>query len=521
MTSLLIRHFSSGIKRFSSGILLSRLSGFGRDLAMAYAFGDQPAVASFMIAFRFSHLLRRFFGEGSLQSVFIPHFEELRIQGEAQAILFFQRLKVWLMLMLLVLILIIKGGITCCLSYFSFSDSISEILKLTNSLLFSLFFISLYGLNLAFLQCYHLFFLPNIAPIFCNLAWIIGALTLKHEPIHKAMFCLVKWIVFGFFLQYFLTCLPLIKIGSFRIKKIFILRKDKMLKKPFKAFALGGLGVGATQINSFFDALFASLAHPCGPIYLWYAIRFYQLLLALFGMAIVSTMTPLLSRVIKQENASEKLKIFNFGFKQIVTIMLLCTFFVFAFGHLIINYTLGGSLVSLYGKEQISRCFLAYSLSLTPATLTFFFSSICYAEDDFKTPVRFAFLTVIFNIILNSFFIFVCNLGSLSTALATSLGSLFNGYLLYRFLKQKGWKHAYSFQKFIVVFLGGFLAFCVVFSMDLFFVKQEIFSSFSPFIMNSIRLSLEGLSFLGTLAFFSKISNNYDIKTAFRLLLGK
>ncbi len=56
------------MKRFFSGTLLSRLSGLGRDLAMAFAFGDHPSVAAFMVAFRFSNLLRRLLGEGPVLS---------------------------------------------------------------------------------------------------------------------------------------------------------------------------------------------------------------------------------------------------------------------------------------------------------------------------------------------------------------------------------------------------------------------------------------------------------------------
>ncbi|MEM8727583.1 MAG: lipid II flippase MurJ [Chlamydiota bacterium] len=66
------KYFGSGLRRFFSGMILSRISGLGRDLSMAYAFGDHPMVAAFIVAFRFATVLRRFFGEGPLQSAFIP-----------------------------------------------------------------------------------------------------------------------------------------------------------------------------------------------------------------------------------------------------------------------------------------------------------------------------------------------------------------------------------------------------------------------------------------------------------------
>lgn len=77
------------VKRFFSGVMLSRISGLGRDLSMAFAFGDHPSVAAFMIAFRLSNLLRRLVAEGPFQSTFIPYFEQLRVQNNSKAVFFF------------------------------------------------------------------------------------------------------------------------------------------------------------------------------------------------------------------------------------------------------------------------------------------------------------------------------------------------------------------------------------------------------------------------------------------------
>src|SRR6476469_3522512 len=76
-------------KRFFSGTMLSRATGLFRDISMAYAFGTQEAVAAFLVAFRFAHLLRRLFGEGALQSAFIPQFEDLRLKQPERANAFF------------------------------------------------------------------------------------------------------------------------------------------------------------------------------------------------------------------------------------------------------------------------------------------------------------------------------------------------------------------------------------------------------------------------------------------------
>ncbi|MBS0627252.1 MAG: murein biosynthesis integral membrane protein MurJ, partial [Verrucomicrobia bacterium] len=117
-------HISRYARHFFSGTLLSRISGMVRDISMAALFGDHPSVAAFMVAFRFSHFLRRLLGEGTLQSIFIPHYEELKLQEEKKANAFFFRLSILLTATLIVLILFVEG-----IAGFIFSEK-NEVIRL-------------------------------------------------------------------------------------------------------------------------------------------------------------------------------------------------------------------------------------------------------------------------------------------------------------------------------------------------------------------------------------------------------
>ncbi len=133
--------------RFFSGTLLSRVSGMLRDMSMAYAFGMQPAIAAFMLAFRLSHLFRRLFGEGALQSAFIPEFEALRHKDSQSAFTFFRDLAFGLTLFLTVLITILCLGLGAALQWIVLSDDNYEVIFLTLLMLPSLLFICLFGIN--------------------------------------------------------------------------------------------------------------------------------------------------------------------------------------------------------------------------------------------------------------------------------------------------------------------------------------------------------------------------------------
>ena len=52
-------------KHFFAGTILSRISGMGRDMAIAFCFGSSAEIAAFMVAYRLANLFRRLLGENA------------------------------------------------------------------------------------------------------------------------------------------------------------------------------------------------------------------------------------------------------------------------------------------------------------------------------------------------------------------------------------------------------------------------------------------------------------------------
>ena len=76
---------------FFTGTSLSRVAGMLRDMVMAFSFGANPAVAAFMVAFRFSNIFRRLLGEGQMPAGFVPYFEQSRKNDPKKRRSFFSR----------------------------------------------------------------------------------------------------------------------------------------------------------------------------------------------------------------------------------------------------------------------------------------------------------------------------------------------------------------------------------------------------------------------------------------------
>lgn len=456
--------------KFLSGTMLSRITGVGRDMAMAFCFGTHPALASFMIAYRFVYLMRRLFGEGLLHQGFIPHFESLRATSPKASSEFFRDLFSALTLFLAVFILLGEGALMLDLRL-GFGK---ELCQLSMAILPGLFFISLYGLTSALLQCEKQFFLPSFAPAVCNLVWILGVFALYGQPMEWVALGLSFTIVIGFAVQWLIT-MP---------KTLLFLRQTLTLRECFRPHLLspevrkligplflGVIGVASTQINSAVDAIFARYASLEGPAYLWYAIRIQQLPLALFGIALSSALLPSLSRALQQKDENRYFELLRFALQRGFTLVFPCTIALYILGASGVNLLFGRGDFTLHATEQTLLCLWGYGIGLPAAVFVQILAPAFYAQKDYRTPaVGFA-LAAGLNILFNALLIFYFKLGAGSVALATSFTAFFNCVYLWIKFRQKYGTLVNS--AFLVscgkIFSSSVIAGGIVFAMGAFF----------------------------------------------------
>lgn len=396
--------------------MLGRVSGMCRDVVMAFAFGTDSAVAALLMAYRLAHLLRRLFGEGALQSAFIPQFEELRQDNPDRAFSLFRDLSASLALFLTFLIIVGMG-----VGAFFFSAN-QQVIPLVVILLPSLLFICLYGLNIALMQCEGRYFVGSAAPVGFNILWISGALLLSHLNPTDAMPTLALFIVAGCAAQWAIT-LPGVRRILSRSPSCGIRLFSPDLKRIAKPLTLGIIGVGATQINSALDVLFARYADVEGPALLWYAIRLQQLPLALFGIALAGALLPPLSRAIKAGDWENARQFFRFAVGKNLLLMVPITLFLWFFGEFVVGLVYGRG---HFGAESIAgttRCLWGYALALVPMTLNLIIAPVFYAQNNYRVPTQAATLSMGLNIVLNTIFIVGLGWGTASVALATGVSS--------------------------------------------------------------------------------------------------
>src|SRR6202142_2608131 len=64
--------------------LLSRVSGFARDIILAAILGAGPAADAFFVALRLPNHFRAIFAEGAFNAAFVPAYARIREQGGAE-----------------------------------------------------------------------------------------------------------------------------------------------------------------------------------------------------------------------------------------------------------------------------------------------------------------------------------------------------------------------------------------------------------------------------------------------------
>lgn len=426
-------------KRFFSGTMVSRLSGLARDIAMAFAFGTDSALAAFLVAFRFAHLLRRLFGEGAFQTAFIPTFEELRQQSQQRAGRFFVDLYGSLTIFL---VLLIAGGMVGCgllLQGGSLSPGNAEITWLTLLMMPSLLFICLFGLNASLLQCDKHFFLPAVAPTAFNFFWIVGALSMMGMAPAQAMPWLALFVNGACCCQWFVTLPATWRIvDSFGLDSVWkgIRLYTSDIRRLAHPLLLGMIGVGAAQINNALDAIFARYASAEGPAYLWYAIRVQQLPLALIGIALSGALLPALSRAIKSGDFDKYRHLLTSTLINCLWLILPITAALFLFAEWGITLLYGRGDFGAESILQTTHCLWGYGIGLVPMALILILAPGFYALNDYRTPMCASIASMAVNIALNSWFVFGLGWGATSVAIATSLSAWLNFFWLAVALRQ-------------------------------------------------------------------------------------
>jgi putative peptidoglycan lipid II flippase len=419
--------------------LLSRITGFVRDLLMAWILGKGMLSDAFIVAFLFPNYFRAIFGEGTINPAFLPRYAALHARGEHKAAaLFGDRVFSWQMaaqLVILVLAMIFMPFLVRLLAP-GFADNPAQ-LALTVHLAritFPYLILTLVAVQLsAMLNAIEKFWAAAAWSNFLNLA-MIGTLLAWHWFPNAAE--AAAWgVLAGGVAQLFFMLWAAAREGvSLRIAWP---RWTPEIKEFF--IALGAVTVGAASvvIAPFIDTVLASLLATGSRTALYYADRIFQLPLGVLGIALGTVLLPEMSaRLAKNDRAGS-----DAAQNRAASLSLLLTLpFAVAFVAIpqtIMRAVFAHGAFDIHAADLSAIALAAYGVGLPASALTRIVASSFYARHETMTPARITVTAIAINIALKLVFIWGLHLSIAGVALGTALGAWLNVGLLVIFARRR------------------------------------------------------------------------------------
>src|ERR1700710_1080970 len=278
--------------------LLSRLTGFARDIMLAAILGAGPVADAFFVAFRLPNHFRAMFAEGAFNASFVPAYaHDYGKGGEISARLFANRIFTLLFVSQVVLLavawLFMPQAISILAPGFSQDPAqrhlAIELTRITFPYLLLITLVTLYG---GMLNVMHRFASAAAASIFLSLSMMATLALAAFFPTagHAA-----AWgVLISGFLQYFLLAGDLARHGG--LPRFAPLRLDDDVRAFFRALGPATLGSMGTQVALFADTIIGTFL-PAGALSaLYYAERLYQLPIGVIRIAIGTVLLPEMSR---------------------------------------------------------------------------------------------------------------------------------------------------------------------------------------------------------------------------------
>lgn len=431
----------------SSMTMLSRVLGFVRDTIIARTFGAGIASDAFVVAFKLPNLLRRIFAEGAFSQAFVPILAEYKTQqGEEAARTFVAYVAgmLTLVLALVTLIGILAAPWIVWVSAPGFADE-ADRFALTTDLLRVTFpyilLISLSSLAGAILNTWNRFSVPAFVPTLLNVSMIVFALFLT--PYFDPPIMALGWAVLaGGLLQLAFQLPHLRKIGMLVLPRLNL--RDSGVWRVLKLMGPAIFGVSVSQISLIINTIFASFLVAGSVSWMYFADRLMELPAGVLGVALGTILLPTLSKTYASADRDEYSRLLDWGLR-------LC--FILALPSAVALAVLAEPLtVSLfqYGKftghdaDMTQQALIAYSVGLLGIILVKILAPGFYAQQNIRTPVRIAVVTLVATQLMN--LALIQPLAHAGLALAIGLGACLNAGLLYwqlrkadMFQPQPGW----------------------------------------------------------------------------------
>ena len=422
--------------------MASRVLGFVRDQLVAFSVGTGPIGEAFFVAQRFPNLFRALFAEGAFNNAFVPLFAK-RVEAEGRenargfATEVLSVLLVWLLAfcafamiaMPLIMIVLAPGFDRAGPKY-------DLAVTLTRICFPYLLFMSLAALMSGVLNSLNRFTAAAAAPILLNIVMIIANIVVWWFGTGNTALTgeIFAWGVFAAGVaQFSLLWFACKRAGMAMLPRVPRLTPDVM--RVIRLSVPGIISGGIMQINLVIATMIATTIDRAVS-YLYYADRVYQLPLGIIVVTIGTVLLPDLSRKLRANDQQGALDSQNRALELSLFLTFPAAVALIAIPAPVLHTLFEHGEFTHADSLATALAVAAFACGLPAYSMTKVFQPGYFAREDTRTPMRFAILSVVVNIVaslvLSRWF------GHVGIAMATSIAAWVNATQLGLTLGKRG-----------------------------------------------------------------------------------
>lgn len=418
--------------------LLSRIFGLVRDFLMARYLGAGMAADAFFIAFKLPNFFRRLFAEGAFSTAFVPLFsralgKDITPESQAAAEAFAGRVFSWLLPVLLILLVLMELAMVPVMLGLTggFEEGAPEkfdlVVELGRYTFPYLVLISIVSFYAGMLNAVGRFGAAAFAPVILNI-FMITALLFFNDTEAQAARMLAGAVSVSGIAQMILLYVSVKQAGlSLSLPKPQL---SDDVRELLRIMAPAAIGAGVMQINLLADVIIAARLLPEGSVsWLFYADRLAQLPLGVIGIAAGTVLLPSISRLLSADDDAGAAREQNraLEFTMLLTLPSAAALATIALP-LIATIFERGAFVEV-DTVATSAALFAYAFGLPAYVIQKILTPGYFARKDTKTPVVYASVSLVANLVLN--LILIRYFAHVGLAIATAIAAWLNVALLY------------------------------------------------------------------------------------------
>jgi putative peptidoglycan lipid II flippase len=418
--------------------LVSRVTGFIRDVVMAAVLGAGPVADAFFVAFRLPNHFRAILAEGAFNAAFVPAYARtLEQSGLPAARLFADRIAAALLainIVLLGLALIYTPSVVGLLAPGLDQDPqrYDLAVTLTRITFPSLLLVSMQTMISGELNANGRFAAAAGAPILLNVCMVVTLGVAYWFP--NAGYAAAWGVLLAGVAQVLLVGFEAERFGfglRFRTSRL-----DSRTRKFLAALGPAIIGAGGVQLALFADTVIASYL-PTGALSaLYYADRINQLPIGVVGIAVGTVLLPEMSRRLATGDKRGAALAQARGIQLALLLTVPSVAGAVAIPDLVMRALFARGAFTAADAAAAGATLAAYAIGLLPFVMMRSFTAPFYARGDTLTPVKAALLAAGVNIAFKV--MLMGPLAQVGLAFATSIGAWINLSLLTIFARRRG-----------------------------------------------------------------------------------